>query len=269
LVELDAGSLYHLTPLGRLAGVSGVEVESLIRVIDAFTGIDPGTLSDPSLIAATQLTVELDQVLFPINRKSTQKEPQTWFNELRQQGVLGTVMRGLSRSVAEQHQPALRAKKAVACLLWISGKPMSEVEDLMTQFGGKFDGAAGPMRSVKSRTCDVLPVVAKVGELLHPNLNLGDRVQRLLFRLELGLPAAAVDLARYARDQLSRGDYLRLIKAGVGKVEALEAAGDEVILACVDGDRAKLAVIRNAVESHRAVGPEVTYTESILPPYEA
>jgi hypothetical protein len=69
----------------------------------------------------------------------------------------------------------MRAKKAVACLLWISGTPMSEIEEVLTRFGGRFDGAAGPMRSVRSRTADVLPTVAMVAQLLHSGLDLTQR----------------------------------------------------------------------------------------------
>src|SRR5207247_10742356 len=99
------------------------------------------------LITAVQTTVELDQVLFPINRKSTQKEPQAWFQELRHQDVPGHVINQLRRGTTEQSQDTLRAKKAVACLFYVSGQPMSEIERVLTQFGGAFGGAAGPIRA--------------------------------------------------------------------------------------------------------------------------
>jgi hypothetical protein len=255
--------------MGRLAGVAGVEVESLIRVIAALSGVPAAGISDPTLIVATQLTTELDQVLFPINRKSTQKEPQAWFGELRNQGVSQTVLASLNRSVREEHQPALRAKKAVACLLWISGRPMSEVEDIMTQFGGKFDGAAGPMRGVKSRTCDVLPIVAQIAELLHHDLVLGNRIERLIVRLEIGIPAASVELARQTGDQLSRGDYLRLVRAGLTTFETIESANDDTILPCVERQAAKLAAIRRAVVRNKENSGRTISTPPILPPYES
>jgi len=268
LVELNAEGMYQLTELGRLSGVSGVEVESIIRVVGSVSGIDPGNISDPTLIAASQLTVELDQVLFPINKKSTQKEPQTWSNELRGQGVAHSVMSGLSRDIQVAHQPTLRAKKAVACLLWISGRPISEIEDILTQFGGRFDGAAGPIRSVKSRTCDVLPTVAKIAELVHPGLSLGNRIHRLLTRLELGIPAVAADLAVFSGDSLSRADYLQLTKAGLVTFVAIDAAEDDALLACVSKNRSKLKVIRGA--SRRATEEQATpsFAEPILTPYE-
>ena len=66
---------------------------------DLFKGFfqDEG-LPDPSLIAVTQLTVELDGVLFPINKASTQKEPVTWYSELQRQGIPNTVLMSLPRT---------------------------------------------------------------------------------------------------------------------------------------------------------------------------
>jgi replicative superfamily II helicase len=171
LVEQDKDGLYHLTQLGKLAGESGVEVESIIRVVDGLSGVSPTDISDPTLITLTQITTELDQVLFPLNKRSTQKEPQTWIHEISIQGVAAQVMQAISRSTIDATQPTLRAKKAVACLLYITDRPLNEIENTMTQFGGGLNGAAGPIKNVTSRTCDILPTVASIVTLINPNLS--------------------------------------------------------------------------------------------------
>ena len=56
---------------------------------------------------------------------------------------------------------------------------------------------------------DVLPTAARVAEILHPTLNLEDRIGRLAIRLTFGIPGPAVDLAREAGAELLRGDYCR------------------------------------------------------------
>lgn len=56
------------------------------------TGIEPGSLSEPTLLTLTQFTVELNHVLFPINKKSTPKEPFFWVGELQRQGVPQSVL---------------------------------------------------------------------------------------------------------------------------------------------------------------------------------
>jgi len=268
LVELDQGGNYRLTELGKLAGTAGIEVESIVRIVDALGSAIPESINDPSLIAVAQLTVELDEVYFPINKRSTQKEPQTWRQELQSQHIPLSVVNALERSTREANQATLRFKKAVACLLWITDKPISEIEDNLTQFGGKFDGAAGPIRSVRSRTCDLLPTVARIAELLHPGLDLKNRVSRLIIRLEVGVPATIVDLAARIGTRITRGDYQRLIKSRIYNIEDVENSSDEIILACVDGNKDKLYEIRRVVAEYKEQERLGEPVSPILPEYE-
>lgn len=240
---------YSLTNLGRLAGESGTEVQSIIRLIDCLRGIPGSQISDPALLAATQVTVELDQVLFPINKKSTQKEPQYWLNELSRQLTGGTLLGAFQRNVSDSHQPTLRAKKAIACLLFISGRAMSDIEKTVGQFGGAFGGASGPIRSVASRTADSLPTAARVAEILHPTLDLGDRIGRLTIRLTYGVPSQAVDLAREAGSQLQRGDYCNLVSASLCEADVIAAAQDADLLKYLNNDVRKLEIVRDAAEA--------------------
>lgn len=267
LVEQDKDGNYHLTPLGRLAGQSGVEVESVIRIVNALNGINPADINDPALIALSQISVELDQLLFPLNKKSTQKEPQTWASEISNQGIPSQITNAMRRSVTDEVQPTLRAKKAVASLLWVTDKPMNEIEDVMTQFGGKFNGAAGQIRGVATRTCDVLPTVARIVEMLFPNIDLSNRTSRLLVRLELGIPAALVELSFRIGRIFTRGDYLNLLKAGISSIEQFENAGKEELLACLGNNEEKLAQAKVALENYQ---PErmVIVTSPILPAYQ-
>jgi replicative superfamily II helicase len=267
LIEPGEGGYYHLTALGRFAGEAGVQVESIIRLVAAFTPLSPSQITDPVLIVVAQLTKELDDVLFPLNRRSTQKEPQTWFGTLGRQGIPQILLNTLSRYVSDEHMGTLRAKKAAACLFWISPVPMAEIEVAVTQHGGAFDGASGPVRSVASRTCDLLPTVARVATFIHPGLDLGDRIARLLVRLEIGVSAAAVELARHAGARLTRGEYQQLVKSGLHIPEAVEGASEDLILACVGRDMEKARAIRDAAAAVRAEPQPVP--APILPDYEA
>jgi hypothetical protein len=271
LLEGQSDGKYKLTPLGQLAGRGLCEVGSVVRLVDCLRPLAPAEISDPALIAAAQTTVELDDVLFPINKKSTQKEPQAWAQELRGQRVPGHIFSCLQRGIAELYEGTLRAKKAVACLLYVSGRPMADIERVLTQFGGAFGGAAGPIRAVAARTCDVLPTAAEIAEILHPGLDLAERVSRLLVRLDLGIAGAAVDLARQARGQLSRSDYGRLVAARLVSSTDIQTADDAAILGCVDDDKAKLIIVRDAAEAiseqeRRRAAPKAP---PILEPYEA
>jgi helicase len=264
--QLPSGT-YELTQLGWVAGESVIEIESVVRLVDCLRPLGPSAITDPTLLAAAQVTVELDQVLFPLNKKSTQKEPITWSSTLTNQGVPTLVLSRLQNWVQDQHQSTLRAKKAVACLLYITNRPMIEIEKTVTQFGGGLNGAAGAIIATASRTCDILSTVARVAEILHPGLELGDRLNRLLVRLNLGVPAAAIDLATLAGTQLGRGDYLRLLEAGLCNLEAITTDADQAILNCLDGNLEKLALIHRAVEQHRQAGKENASVPLTLEPY--
>jgi helicase len=270
LVETDAKDVYQLTRLGRLAGESATEVQSIIRLVDCFGSVQPEEINDPTLITAAQTTAEMDQVHFPINKKSTQKEPQLWANELRGQGVPRQLLSALHKGVSVAHQATLRAKKAVACLMFVSGQPISQIEATVTQFGGASGGAAGPIRGTANRTSDVLPTAARVAEILHPTLDLGDRVARLTIRLTYGIPSAAVELARELGSELLRGDYCRLVSAHLCEPESIEVADEANLLACLDGSRPKLAKVNRAASKIRKREQEAALaTRPILQPYES
>jgi helicase len=266
LVERGEGARFHLTALGRLAGESAVEVESLIRAIDCLRPLRADEVSDPALVAIAQSSVELDAVYFPLNKKSTQKEPQHWMGELERQGISQTILANLRRNVTDQTQSTARAKKAAVCLYYVSGMTMAEIENAVGQFGGAFGGSAGQIRSVTARTCDVLPMIARAAELLHPGVDLQERIGRLLLRLDLGIPALAVGLARYAGRDLDRADYRNLCDARLSERDALVVAEDAALLRLLGNDARKFRAIRDAVTRWRRARPAAP--AAALPPYQ-
>ncbi|MGV1785865.1 MULTISPECIES: DEAD/DEAH box helicase [Agrobacterium] len=249
LIQKNSEGLYSLAPLGRLAGESATEVGSIVRLVGALRDLAPSQITEPLLLTVVQNTVELDEVHFPINRKSIHKEPHTWPSMLGQQQVPWEVIRRLNSEAVDQHSATLRAKKAMASLLYVSGLPMSEIEVTMGQHGGAFGGSAGPIRSVSSRTADLIGVAARVAEILHPELDLAERIQRLVVRLTYGVPGGAADLAREAGASLTRGDYCALVEAGLSETAKIVTADDNDILRLLGNDKEKVAVVRDAARS--------------------
>jgi helicase len=264
----DDGS-YHPTELGRLAGESGIEVESMVRLVAALRPLAASQLNDAALVTAAQLTVELYEVLFPLNKKSTRKEPFHWPNLLSRWAPLQLV-RSLALRASDRFTVTLRAKRATACLMWMSTQPRTAIERAVIQFGGART-AAGPIQSVASRTCDVLPVVARTAEILHPGTDLGEQTAELLVCLEIGLPKELAQLALAGGRALNRGEYLQLLAAGVATPEAVRDAEDEAIElvlgsaarvtqfrrdvnVCLEreGDRAALAALLAEVDANAA-----------------
>ena len=266
LLEQDKDGFFHPTQIGRLAGEAGVEVESVVRVVAALSGLSPAEITDPALIAVAQVTVELDQVYFPINKSSTQKEPQAWMGELRNQNIPAQIVNAMGRNVSEDVETTLRAKRTAASLLWITDQQMADIESAMMQFH-RSDNAAGAIRGVSSRACDVLPVVAKIAELVCPGLDLENRMGRLIARLELGLPASMVELGKVVGKTFTRGDYLALLKAGITTVEQFESAKESVLLGCLGNDSQKLESAKRIILANSKETKSLPILP-ILPPYE-
>jgi helicase len=91
----------------------------------------------------------------------------------------------------------MRAKRAAACLLWMSDWPITKIERTLTQYIPGND-AAGDLRSVVNRTLDLVPSAIEVAAILRPEFEVGDRQADLLARLQLGLPASLAPLGRLA-----------------------------------------------------------------------
>ena len=113
--------------------------------------------------------------------------------------------------------------------MWIQGIDLLSIESsLLRHMPG--DNAAGPIRAVAERTRDLVSVVTRVAEILTGGNPLGTSVESLLVRLELGLPASAVPVARRLHRRLDRADYLALERAGLMAPEAITKASDEALL---------------------------------------
>jgi helicase len=270
LVEKDADDRHHLTPLGRLAGQTGTEVRSVMRLAGVLRGAQTPDLNEQTLLAATQLTVELDDTYVPLNKRSKNKEPGTWAPLLRRNGVAPQVVGRMGYDCPDPFAPTMRAKRAAACLMWMSDMPLTAIERQLTQFGGGFD-AAGPLRAVVSRTLDLLPTTVRIAQILHPDLDLGERETDLYTRLELGLPEAAAPLARGLGETLSRGHYLALGAKGLLDFDVLQGADDGDIAACLDGSKTKVAAIRAFLRDRRYLPatllPDLpTYSSGSEPP---
>jgi replicative superfamily II helicase len=215
MIAADGVRRYVLAPLGRLAGESATDVTSIIRLVAALRDPSVG-IDDTTLIALTQVTSELDDVYLPINRRSTNREPMRWLGSLQQQGVPTRMLQVDARDV---HSSTLRAKKAMACLLWMSGQSRQQIETTLMQHMRE-NVAAGAVNQVRSRTIDLLPVVIAVVEVLR-DVDLADRQGDLMLRVELGVPPDLLPIARCCRGRLTRAEYLRLYADGLGNVDAL------------------------------------------------
>jgi replicative superfamily II helicase len=245
LIEAD-GSGYRLTALGRFTGESGVHVDSILRLV---TGLREcaGSLNSVGLVAAAQLTTELDGVFLPVNARAVNTEVPRWPRVLAQQGVPHSLINSLQNTATDMAQAVARSKRASAAAMWIAGTPIETIELQLTQHLRQRGGVAGAVRAIADRTRDLLPAVAAVVRELAPDSAVGDLVGRTMLRLALGIPAEVVDLARLDGLQMTRAQWLSLNQSGLVTAEAIRDAVDDN-LASILGSPAAAQSLKEAAE---------------------
>jgi len=152
----------------------------------------------------------------------------------------------LQSNVNSKFHSTERSKKAVSALLWMSDLEMSEIESILTQFGGRYNGASGPVRSVSSRISDVLPLIIDITKLKIPDSKADAVGKKLLIRLDTGTTADTVELASALGTNLSRGDYRALKSNRVMNFEALKGIKDEELFTMLNNNSDKLTLVREA-----------------------
>ncbi|MDR2230170.1 MAG: DEAD/DEAH box helicase [Flavobacteriaceae bacterium] len=264
LIQIDDNGFFHTTPIGKIAGESGIEVESVIRFVDILRQTSPDQLYGPNLIGIVQLATELEQIYMPMNKKGYYREYQTWGNAVNAQRIAGNIVNSYSKHSKDQIELTLKLKKTIACLLWITDKNANAIENILMQhYFNK--SAIGAIRSVVSRTCDLLPVVSSIAQILYPNLDISDSVSNLLVRLEMGVPSSIRELAEKVNRTLNRGDYLELSKNGINSVDQFMEADDEKLINILSVEKVEEA--RYNIKQSIQMQSEIT-TISDIPLYE-
>ena len=93
--------------------------------------------------------------------------------------------------------------------------------------------------------------------------DLGDRVEGLSVRLELGIPEGLLWLGSIVGRELDRGDYLALQRVGATTPDTLFGKSDEELLECL-GSKEKVVAIRGAKEETEATKAQIEM-EAALP----
>lgn len=252
----------HLTPLGTVVAESGLAVRSAVAVARVLRGLQPQQLNRATIIVSAQLTAELDNTRLTINHKGVQREIATFASGLARQGAAQTALLALRNTTAEVS--AARAKKAVACLLWMNGTPSAQLERIVMQHWKDKD-SIGPIRAVASRTQDVVGVIIDMAMVIHPTADLGRLAELVPVQLELGIPADLVPLALAGAD-LTREHYLSLVSAGLKTPEQIDAADDDTIKGCIGNAPQRLRTLRTAVRKALEEKAAPSLDEALPPP---
>ncbi len=242
LVDREDPDRLTLTALGRFASESGIEVRSVTQVASLLR-YAPDVVTPAALVVLAQATVELDAMTLRTNARSHQEQAR-WPQVLVRLGVPSQLLQGLHVGGGVSVR---RAKRAAACLLFTTPAPFSDIEAQLLQHTPERT-AAGPIRQVAGRTRDVIGVIAQIATYYGKHLSDEGAVDDLALQLELGLPREMVPIAREIGASLARGQYLRLLAAGIvgwGEVESAEADRLEGMVGAVNAERMR-AVARAA-----------------------
>jgi hypothetical protein len=237
---------HRLTELGKVAGELGIHVESVVRIAQALRGLPRLQLTERVLLAAAQTSHELDDIIFPVHKRST-KERQRWQGAIQAQRLPACV--GQALRATDDTTYTTRCKKLSAVLMWIDGTELNQLEaSILIHMPG--DNAAGPIRSVAERTRDLIAVVARIGTLVsaEKRIDLATEVDELNARIEIGLPKQMVPLAKRIKRGLDRGDYLRLQRAKLTDPQDIMAAEDS-ILATLLNNKNKVRLVKEAASA--------------------
>jgi replicative superfamily II helicase len=243
---------YRLTELGKVAGELGIQVESVVRVARALRGLKGIELTDTVLLAAAQTTIELDDVIFPVHKKSI-KERQRWQEAVQRQRLPYSVQRELRAT--DDSGYTTRCKRLAAVLMWLEGVDLNRLEaSLLVHLPG--DNAAGAITATAERTRDLLGVVARIGGLVSSD-NSGpvNELDHLSLRLEIGIPSDMLWLASETKRGIDRGDYLALRRVGINSPDLLNACDDAALAQMVSSEE-KRQRIRAAVAAIKGVGQD-------------
>jgi hypothetical protein len=264
LIEMVDGGRYQLTDLGRFAGEGGVFVDSIIRLVEVLRHMTAPPNST-TLITTAQVTKELDEVYLPFARKAKNTEHQRWPQELMYQEV-DPHMQNMLHIGGDQLAGAIRAKKAIACLLYASSTPLGTVEQRLMQHN-LGNEAAGAIRAVASRTRDLLPAVMRVFAFLHPDVATGDLAERTMVRLELGIPAELVELGMVLGAELTRAQYLSLLDYGITGPDEVEASDTTSLASWLNVSEARATELQ-ALLHGRERQSEESFAPLLPPPTE-
>ncbi|MGV9722811.1 DEAD/DEAH box helicase [Nocardia beijingensis] len=230
---------FRLTSLGRFTGESGVHVDSIIRLADVLRHIDGAALKSTGLVAAAQLTKELDGVYMQINLRGKTAETSRWSSVLLQQDIPPSLVNALQNTAPEGIKGAVqRAKRASAAIYWINGIQLSDVESALNQAIWSRPSMAGTIRAVTDRTRDLLPAVAAVLQELNPEATetISSLAERTVIRLEFGVTPDLVDLAG-STPSLGRPQLLALKAADITSPQAVTSKTIEQLAEIVGSEQ--------------------------------
>jgi replicative superfamily II helicase len=214
----------QLTLLGRACGESSLSFRSAMRLVELVRSVGAQGIAAEQLMALVQALPESDNNYTPMFKRGT-KESVRPNETARRFGA--PIVTALQRFADDQFAYYARCKRASILWDWINGIPVETIEETYTAnpFQGKI--GYGDIRKFADATRFHLGAAYRITNILFvAGGPTEESIDQLLRRLELGLPVHALGLVDIPAD-LTRGDYLALLGAGIQTVDQLWQRSDE------------------------------------------
>lgn len=227
---MELGFLHHddenleLTALGGVVSRGSLDVRSAMEVVRVLRALRPEEVTAEVLVAASQLTVELDASARLGEGGQRSRPPLYFTHRLRELGLPQPVVDALE----EGSHGRERCKRVIACVTWARNVPLPQVESSLAAAWSD----PGPVRQVVLRTRDVIETVIAVAAQVHPGMDLR-AVELLPAQLDFGVSRGLAAVALHAGGRLTRSHWLGLLSNGVDTSAAILGAEDELLASSV------------------------------------
>ena len=219
LIEAEGTDHIRLTILGNACGQSPLALELAMQMVEMLRQIAPGDLTPASLMAIVQGLPEQDDDYTPMGRGRAEANRPA--EASRRFG--GLIVRLLQRLAGTDAKYNARCKRALILADWIDGVPLEEIERRYTANAFSVVGH-GDIRGFADATRFYLGSASRIAAIIHVEADtLHDGVETLLKQLDIGLPAAALELTDLPVN-LTRGEYLALYTRGLRTIGEIRSA---------------------------------------------
>lgn len=235
------GEVIHLTLLGRAVGNSSLSFESGLRLVELLTEVDWALASPSYVICLLQVLSEMDGVYTPLMRGKS--ESVRVADASQRYGP--SAVRLLSRFGADEDKFWRRCKRAAILYDWVDGVAVDAIEQRYSPNPYQGSISYGDVIAIADTTRFHLRSARRIVSALFPEAaDMADAIDRLLLRLEFGLPEEGLELLD-TPVELSRGQLLALLARGVRTVEQAMAMSDDDLIASIgEEDALQLAAKR-------------------------
>jgi helicase len=246
----EDGDRVQLTLLGHACGRSSFSFHSCMHLVDVLTHVGTQQLSGETLMALVQLLRESDEGYTPMMRRGTGENVRSEQVSVRYGAHVAQL---LQRFAADNWDWLARCKRASILWDWISGVPTETIERDYTPnwFHGQI--ALGDIVKFADATRYHLLSAHEIASVMMIQGCPDDaELDRLLRRLQVGVPATLVDLLELPVT-LSRGAYLALQRRGVSNRAQLACMRESQVAAIIGEDLANALATARCLAARAAV----------------